>query len=86
MSSPLYDALVNVVARAREPGQQLLAQACADADRVLSETHGTICRCGLAESYHDGRLAQRDEYVPRYGQCNCPCYGCQAASHEANPA
>ena len=56
-----------------------------DAARVARATgpHGTICRCGLAKSYHFGRanLAEH-KYVPRYGpqevthgrHCTCtPC-------------
>ena len=36
-------------------------------EAVLAAEKGTICKCGLAKSYHDGRLAQPEEYHPRFG-------------------
>jgi hypothetical protein len=38
-----------------------------------------ICRCGLAWSYHDGTLAQPEEYEPRY-QCNVPEHAARVAA------
>jgi hypothetical protein len=38
-----------------------------------------ICRCGLAWSYHDGTLAQPEEYEPRH-QCNVPEHAARVAA------
>ena len=39
-----------------------LAAATKHKERVVN----SICKCGLARSYHDGRLRSPEEYRPRY--------------------
>lgn len=41
------------------------AVAATPQDRAPEPDRG-ICKCGLAWSYHDGRLRAPDEYDPRY--------------------